>query len=398
MTIRTETRRFSLTLPALLLAVSLVLGGCGGGGGDGGGSGSGSSSGGSSSSSGSSSGSTSAKFDWTTLGMTLDSYVSTASSPPSGQVAGYSFVLYNPSGILYTRAGGNQSLSSVEPLASATKMPTVAAIMTLVDSGKLSLDVPVSVYLAGSGVTWPLDKLGITMRMLLAHTSGLPGLLDSTSPTCVYQETSTTLESCVQTIANTALLYTPGTTFDYGEADFQVAGYIATLLSGENWQTFFNNAIATPLGLSTFTYGPATLVTNPLLAGGAFSDVGDYATILQMLQNGGQHNGKQVLSASSVTTMETNQIAGLTVAYTPFPAAVASEYPGYGLGLWIESSVLYPGSQGPEFSDPGLYGTCPWIDNGLGYGAVLLINQDVPTGLSMWNAARTQIIKQLSGS
>jgi hypothetical protein len=104
-----------------------------------------------------------------------------------------------------------------------------------------------------------------------------------------------------------------------------------------------------------------------------------------------------VLSASSVTALETNQIQGLPVAYTPFPAGQAQNYPGYGLGLWLSSPGLYPGSTGPELSDPGLYGTCPWIDNGLGYGAIVLIDQDVPTGLSMWNAARPLIIQQLTG-
>ena len=312
-------------------------------------------------------------------------------------MSGYSFLLYNKSGILYSRAGGNQTASSVLAIASASKMPSAAAILTLVDSGKLNLDTPVATYLATSGVTWPVDKLGITMRMLLSHTSGLPGLGDSTDPDCINEETSTTLAQCVQTIANTALVSQPGTEFNYGGADYQVAGYIATVLSQQNWQTFFSAAIAQPLGLTTFTYGPASVVTNPRIAGGALSDAADYAAILQMLQNSGQFNGKQVLSSNSVAALEANEIKGLAVAYTPFPPGQASRYPGYGLGLWISSPSLYPGSPGPEYSDPGLYGTSPWIDNGLGYGAIILIDQDVPTGLAMWNAARPLIISQLTG-
>ena len=338
-----------------------------------------------------------ASYNWSQLGSTLDGYVSSASPPPSGSVAGYSFVLYNQSGTLYSRAGGNQTASSAVTLASASKLPSVAAIMTLVDSGKLNLDTPVATYLATSGVIWPADKIKITMRMLLSHTSGLPGLGDSTNPTCINQPTSTTLQQCVQAIANTSLVSQPGTEFNYGGADYQVAGYVATVLSQQNWQTFFANAIATPLGLASFSYGPASIVTNPRIAGGAVSDAADYAAILQMLQNSGVFGGKQVLSAGSVTVMETNQIQGLPVAFTPFPLGQAQNYPGYGLGLWISSPALYSGSPGPEFSDPGLYGTSPWIDNGLGYGAVILINQDVPTGLAMWNAARPLIIQQLTG-
>ena len=358
-------------------------------------SGGGSSSSGSSSSGGSSSSSGAASYDWSQLGTTLDSYVSSASSVPSGMVSGYSFVLYNKTGTLYSRAGGNQTAGSALTLASASKMPSAAAILTLVDSGKLNLDTPVAAYLAGSGVIWPADKLRITMRMLLSHTSGLPGLGDSTNPTCINQETGTTLAQCAQTVANTALVSQPGAEFNYGGADYQVAGYIATVLSKQDWETFFTAAIAQPLGLTTFTYGPSNFVTNPRIAGGALSDVADYAAILQMLQNKGLFNGKQVLSAAAVADLETNEIQGLPEAFTPFPFGQARNYPGYGLGLWISSPSLYPGSTGPEFSDPGLYGTIPWIDNGLGYGAIILINQDVPTGLAMWNAARPLIINQL---
>ena len=358
-------------------------------------SGGGSSSSGSSSSGGSSSSSGAASYDWSQLGTTLDSYVSSASSVPSGMVGGYSFILYNKTGILYSRAGGNQTAGSVLTLASASKMPSAAAILTLVDSGKLNLDTPVAAYLAGSGVIWPADKLRITMRMLLSHTSGLPGLGDSTNPTCINQETGTTLAQCAQTVANTALVSQPGAEFNYGGADYQVAGYIATVLSKQDWETFFTAAIAQPLGLTTFTYGPSNFVTNPRIAGGALSDVADYAAILQMLQNKGLFNGKQVLSAAAVADLETNEIQGLPEAFTPFPFGQARNYPGYGLGLWISSPSLYPGSTGPEFSDPGLYGTIPWIDNGLGYGAIILIDQDVPTGLAMWNAARPLIINQL---
>ena len=313
-------------------------------------------------------------------------------------VSGYSFILYNKTGILYSRAGGNQTAGSVLTLASASKMPSAAAILTLVDSGKLNLDTPVATYLATSGVTWPVDKIKITMRMLLSHTSGLPGLGDSTNPTCVNEETGTTLAQCAQTIANTALVSQPGAEFNYGGADYQVAGFIATVLSKQDWQAFFTAAIAQPLGLTTFTYGPSTIVTNPRIAGGALSDVADYAAILQMLQNNGLFGGKQVLSAASVVDLETNEIQGLPEAFTPFPFGQARNYPGYGLGLWISSPSLYPGSPGPEFSDPGAYGTSPWIDNGLSYGAVILINQDVPTGLAMWNAARPLIINQLTSS
>ena len=332
---------------------------------------------------------------WPALAAALDSFLSNASPAPSGKVDGYSFILFDKAGIAFERANGDQTLDSVLPLASGSKMPSAAAILSLADQGKLDIDAPIGLYLAGSPVTWPADKAAITMRMLLAHTSGLPGLGDLTSPACLDLETGTTIEQCVQTIASTALVSAPGTEFNYGGADYQVAGYAATLISGETWQDFFAGALGQPLGLTTFTYGDAATVTNPRIAGGASSNAADYVKILQMLQAHGRYGGRQVLSAAVVAALEIDEIAGLPVAYTPFPAGQAANYPGYGFGLWTSAASLYPGSPGPEYSDPGLFGSVPWIDNGLGYGAVLLIDQDVATGLDIWNTVRPIIIQQL---
>lgn len=331
-------------------------------------------------------------YDWSGIAKAFDQALS-ASSSSGGVFKGFSFTLFDAQGTLYQYAGGNQTQGSIVPLASASKLPSAAAILTLVDAGKLNLDRPVADYLKGSAVSWPSDKAAITMRMLLNHTSGLPGL-SNTQPSCLDYQTGTTLAACTQQIADTALLYTPGTVYNYGGADYQVAGYIATLLSGRNWQTFFANAIGTPLGLSSYSYGSPYYVTNPRIAGGASSAVDDYAKVLQMLRNGGIYNGKIVLSSTAVSTLQINQIPGLPVAFSPLNPRL---YPGYSFGLIFSSPSVYAGSPGPEYSDPGSFGSVPWFDNGLGYGAVILTNADTATGLQLWNAVRAQVIAQLGG-
>lgn len=328
-------------------------------------------------------------YDWSGLASTLDSYVS------SGKIQGYSFVLFErDSGTLFERAGGDQKLQTQLDIASATKLPSVLAILTLVDSGKLDLDQTVASYLEGSAVSWPADKAAITVRMLLDHTSGLRGLNES-PPACVDEPELLTLAECVQEIADSSLAATPGSVFDYGGADYQVAGYIAVLLSGAaNWQDFFAAAVSGPLGLSAYSYGDAAIDTNPRIAGGATTDVLDYATILRAVLDGGYSR----LGASVIANpLEVDQISGLPVDYYPSPLTV-QDYPGYSLGLFISSSALHPGSPGPEFSDPGKYGSVPWYDTGLGYGAVLLIDQEGATGVDIWNAVRPIIIGQLTRS
>ena len=61
---------------------------------------------------------------------------------------------------------------TVFELASVTKQFTAAAIMLLVEENKIGLDDPISRYLADTPDTWR----GITVRHLLTHTAGLPGL------------------------------------------------------------------------------------------------------------------------------------------------------------------------------------------------------------------------------
>lgn len=378
-------KRVSLCAGPLLLLVA-----CGGGGG----------SSGPASSSGSSGGSSA---NYAQIADELNGFV--ASSPDAEQVKGYAFMLIDQQGtVLYQTAGGNLSASDAIPIASASKLPSALAILSLTDSGKLSLDTPVSAYLAGSAVTWPQSLSAITLRMLLSHTSGLPGLQDYNNPSCISDQTSgITLAQCVQDIADGGLgmataasqPYQPGQQFDYGGADFQVAGYIATLVSGySSWQDFFSAAIGTPLGLSSsFTYDNGS--ANPRIAGGVSAGVADYVKILQTVLNEGSYNGKQLVSAATIeNSLEVNQISGLTVAFDPLPT---SDYPGYSFGLFFSAQSVYSPSPGPEFSDPGEFGTTPWLDTGLKYGAILLIDQNSSTGIAIWNAVRPTIIQNLQG-
>lgn len=144
-----------------------------------------------------------------------------------------------------------------------------------------------------------------------------------------------------------------------------------------------------------FSYGDAGTVTNPRVAGGAISDVADCVKIRQMIMNDGEAHGATALSTRSANTLRTNQIAGRIVRYSP---ADSSLYPGYTFGFFISDESLHPGSAGPEFSDPGLFGPTPWIDDDLDDGAVLLISKDQSPGTAMWNAVRPRIIATLKNA
>jgi Beta-lactamase class C and other penicillin binding proteins len=321
-------------------------------------------------------------YDWSALDKQLESFVPTT-------VPGLTFLLAKDGQVLYEKALGNQTLDSVLPIASATKMPSSLVILTLVQDGLIGLDEPIGTYLQGH-IDVPADKAAITTRMLLNHTSGL-----NNKPACEFRPKSM-LQTCAQEILNDPLQFAPGTEFAYGGGGFQVAGYLAEVVSGMSWNDLFQERLSKPLGLTQFSYtrGPLSSETNPRLASGASSNVTDYNKILQMiLSNRNDGSGPSILIPETITMLTTSQISGLSVLETP---ADTHLYPGYSFGFWISDPSLYPGSNGPEVSDEGALGCTPWIDFDLGYSAVLLIKADGETGREIWNAIRPLIIDQLS--
>lgn len=326
--------------------------------------------------------------DWTALTATLDSFLGNRSD----EVEGYSFALRLDGKTVYTRAAGDVTGSDVPmtfdlaiPIASASKAPSATIILSLVNDGLIDLDTPVSQYI-GNQITWPSDKAAITMRMLLNHTSGIPFTSD-----CLDRD-NTTLKNCAQEIANADLNFTPGMMFGYSGADYQVAGYVATVVTGKSWSTLVSERLAGPLGMSSFTYGDTD---NPRIAGGAWCTAEDYLKFTQLYLDGGKVDGTRIISTSQVNTAKLDQVENKPVYYSPEPEG--SGLNGYSFGWWISDADIHPGSDGPEISDPGLFGTTPWIDFDKHYTAIVLINGNPDVGLAMFNAARGDILEQING-
>ena len=72
--------------------------------------------------------------------------------------------------VIFERAYGGYAPADAVPIASATKLLSTLVILSLVRDGFLTLETPAGSLLPG----WPKDKAAITLRMLLAQTSGLP--------------------------------------------------------------------------------------------------------------------------------------------------------------------------------------------------------------------------------
>ena len=260
------------------------------------------------------------------------------------------------------------------PVVSAAKWLSAAAILALADEGRLRLDDSVSRYLP----YFKGDKRGITLRQLLSHTSGLVDY----SP-CMFQQ-QLTLDVCARQIGEKTRLRAPaGREFAYGGAAFSVAGRVAEVAAGASWADIFASRIARPLGLRHTGYGPTA---NPMLSEGlVYSSASDYATFLQMLLDGGMHEGRRALSEAMVEEMTRDQTAGVTRRISPGGDRT------YGLGCWrnvVDSTT----GRALVLTSPGGGGFVPWINRRRGMIGVLAVYDRLervwPTAVAVMAAAR----------
>lgn len=243
-------------------------------------------------------------------------------------------------------------------IASSTKWFSGAVIMSLVDDGTLSLDDKASRYLPYlTG-----EKAAITVRQLMSHTAGFGGefpLVDH----CLG-DASTTLDACAQAIAKMPLKAPPGTAFIYSGAGMQIAGRVAEVASGKDWQSLFRQRVAEPLGLQSTDYEYKGPTQNPRISGGGRSITSDYMRFLRMIAQHGVFEGRRVLSPEAVNVMLSDQTRGATIVESPFqrariydPRAALNRY---GIGNWLED--LDENGQTTWNSSPGLTGWTPFID------------------------------------
>jgi CubicO group peptidase (beta-lactamase class C family) len=204
------------------------------------------------------------------------------------------------------------------------------------------------------------------------------------------------LDQCAQIIAKDKLIATPGTAFAYGGEDFQVAGAVLQAITGSDWDTYFENAIAKPCGgLTSFSYDHGA--PNPRIAGGGYTNTADYAILLRMFLSEGLCGGTRVLSTSGVAQMEQNELAANEpILYSP---GLSMPPYSYGLGFWLDPPSNNGGTTDvTEFSDPGAFGATPWIDTKNGYAAFLLIEDTDVKGVTMQAQLTPLILQDLANA
>ena len=137
-------------------------------------------------------------------------------------------------------------------MASVTKPFTATTMMTLVAEGKLSLDEPANRYLAecklvgtGGGAE------AVSVRLLGAHVSGLPGMYES------YEADEARLIPSPNKLlqAYGRLAYPPAVCYEYSNIGFAALNAIASSLTQTEFGALMRRRVLAPLGLNDSFFG-----------------------------------------------------------------------------------------------------------------------------------------------
>jgi len=230
-------------------------------------------------------------------------------------------------------------------IGSTTKPLTGTAVMRLVELGVLDLDRPV-----GERLDWfaPVGEgaAGISLRMLLSHSAGLPNETAGFGP----RDPEALERSLRAELAGRGLAFPAGRLYYYSNLGFRLAGHLAEKAAGRHFAALLQELVFDPLGMGRTTFDPTVAMTYPLAqmheldaggrlrvlhrftenaarypAGGAISTVLDLARLAIMHLGGGRFEGARMLSPESVRAMHSSQVDLRTLAGAAYGLAFRLE-------------------------------------------------------------------------
>ncbi|MEC8951348.1 MAG: serine hydrolase domain-containing protein [Pseudomonadota bacterium] len=378
------------------------------------------------------------------LDTVLNSYVE------ENLIAGQVLLVLRKGRIAHSLANGMRDIEATDPMkedtifriASQTKALVSTGIMILHERGQLDISHPLSRYIPewenvqvavpnenGSYNLEPVER-PITLRHLLTHTAGMSY---GTGPASreweeadfqgwYFANKTETIGESIARMASLPLDAHPGTAWIYGY-NTDILGAVIEKASGMDLNNFLQQEIFEPLEMSDSHFYlpenkrdrlavvyqpkpgggiqaiPATdgmrsqglYIDGPRISysGGAglLSTANDYARFLQMTLNGGELDGKRILSRKTIELMTTNHLGDL-----PFRSGQ-----GFGLGFSIVTDLGERGTLGSvgEYGWGGAYHSTYWVDP-LEELVVVYLTQIIPaTGLDDYAKLRSGVYQAI---
>jgi CubicO group peptidase (beta-lactamase class C family) len=252
-------------------------------------------------------------------------------------------------------------------IASVTKPFTAAAILTLVQQGKLKLDDPITKHLSDLPPEWSK----VTIHHLLCHTAGMPEHTNASNLPELMPRSFKPAQ-IIDLFRAKPLDFTPGEKFKYSNSGYILLGAVIEAVTGLGYGPAMEKLLFAPLGLKDTRYDvgrvlvkgrasgylrQGTLVMNapylnaslPFAAGGLMTTVDDlHAFMLALSEN--KVIDQDLLERMVTPNLEnygygwviTRRFDRRTVGHTggmPGFAAAVARYPDDGVSVIVLSNV-----------------------------------------------------------
>jgi CubicO group peptidase (beta-lactamase class C family) len=129
-------------------------------------------------------------------------------------------------------------------IGSLTKSFTALAVMQLVEAGKIDLEASVQTYLPWFELADKEASAKITVRNLLNHATGI-----STKDGNRFLSSQQGLEEIVRGLNSIQITQPVGTTFQYSNLNYSIAGLIVEVVSGQSYADYVTQHIFEPLDM-----------------------------------------------------------------------------------------------------------------------------------------------------
>jgi len=314
-----------------------------------------------------------------------------------GTISGVVTILARHGKLVEFDAVGLRDIESNSPMrrdtlfriASLTKPVTCAAVMLLVDEGRVSLIDPVEKYLpeykgmkmnpcrAGSGAHCAAvaPHRPPNVEDLMTHTSGL-SFSGGSGPE------PKTLAELVTRGADSDLIFEPGTSWNYSNLGIDILGRIVEIVSHKPFDQFLSERIFEPLGMNdtgfvvpleklgrmatlyNFSSGKPKRIEAqwgvaggiPSPAGGLISTASDMLRFNEMMRNKGMLDGKRILSQAAVELMTMSHTGDIEAGFVPGVGH------GFGYEVVREARGMFRYNSLGTFVKGGAYRTYEWVD------------------------------------
>ena len=316
------------------------------------------------------------------------------------KVLGYQLIIARKGKIVLDVAGGYRDYENKLPMernsllrmASNTKSITAVGVLKLVDLGLVSLQDPISKYLAGFEED-PANS--ITIEQLLLHQSGylnFAPFAGDLTPDPESLNPSPTLEYEANKLGQEGPEVKPGSMFRYSNRGYNILAALIEKVSAKPLAVFMQEMLFDPLEMTQTSYklwgGDSSRVSKqywfskgewekldiwevefPRGSAGIVSNAGDFVKFGQMLLNKGKYGAHRILEAQTVQKAS-SPIIKVSEAYLPMEIeremGFASEWYEYRdqRDLAIDNSRGYGFVVADDgmFSHAGIFGTFMYVD------------------------------------